>query len=55
MISKAYRSTRVNDVDWERIACGREGVDITLGLDVASTTFGRFVDGLMAGSNARGA
>ncbi len=34
MISKAYRATRVNDVDWERIACGREGVDVTLGVDV---------------------
>ena len=34
MISKAYRSTRVNDVDWPRIYFGREGVDITLGVDV---------------------
>jgi hypothetical protein len=34
MISKAYRATRVIDVDWERIGCGREGVDITLGVDM---------------------
>jgi transposase len=34
MISKAYRATRVNDVDWDRLARGNEGVDITLGIDV---------------------
>ena len=34
MISRAYRATRVNDVDWDRLARGNEGVDITLGIDV---------------------
>ncbi|MGZ3303787.1 MAG: transposase [Isosphaeraceae bacterium] len=34
MSSKAYRSTRVNDVDWERLARGKEGLGITLGIDV---------------------
>ena len=34
MISKAYRATRVNDVDWDRLARGREGCDISLGIDV---------------------
>jgi len=34
MISKAYRATRVNDVDWEKLARGNEGLDITLGIDV---------------------
>jgi hypothetical protein len=26
MISKAYRATRVNDVDWDRLARGNEGL-----------------------------
>ena len=34
MISKAYRATRVKDVDWDRLARGHEGLDITLGIDV---------------------
>src|SRR5262245_16352086 len=34
MISKAYRATRVNDVDWDRLARGHEGLDMTLGIDV---------------------
>jgi transposase len=34
MISRAYRATRVNDVDWAKLACGNEGVGITLGIDV---------------------
>jgi transposase len=34
MISKAYRATRVNDVDWDRLARGNEGVDITVGIDM---------------------
>src|SRR5215467_5032350 len=34
MISKAYRATRVNEVDWERLARGHEGCDLTLGIDV---------------------
>ena len=34
MISKAYRATRVNQVDWDRLARGHEGLDITLGIDV---------------------
>jgi transposase len=35
MISRAYRATRVNDVDWDRLARGNEGQDITLGIDVS--------------------
>src|SRR5262245_1146434 len=38
MISKAYRATRVNDVDWGRLARGNEGVDLTLGVDVGQHT-----------------
>jgi Transposase len=34
MVSRAYRATRVNDVDWNRLARGNEGLDITLGIDV---------------------
>jgi transposase len=34
MISKAYRATRVNDVDWDRLARGNDGMGITLGIDV---------------------
>jgi transposase len=34
MSSRAYRSTRVNDVDWERIARGKEGLGVTVGIDV---------------------
>jgi transposase len=34
MNSRAYRATRVNDVDWNRLARGNEGLDITLGIDV---------------------
>ncbi len=34
MSRKAYRATRVNDVDWDRLARGKEGLDITLGIDV---------------------
>ena len=34
MISKAYRATRVNEVDWDRLARGHEGLDMTLGIDV---------------------
>jgi transposase len=34
MISKAYRATRVNDVDWDRLARGSEGLEISLGIDV---------------------
>jgi transposase len=34
MNSRAYRATRVNDVKWDEIARGREGVGITLGVDV---------------------
>jgi transposase len=35
MIRKAYRATRVNDVDWDKLARGNEGVDIVLGVDVS--------------------
>ena len=34
MISKAYRATRVNDVNWEQLSRGKEGVDITVGVDI---------------------
>jgi transposase len=34
MISKAYRATRVNHVDWDRLARGHDGLDLTLGIDV---------------------
>jgi transposase len=34
MSRKAYRATRINDVDWDRLAREKEGLDITLGVDV---------------------
>jgi transposase len=34
MNRKAYRATFVNDVKWDQLALGREGVGITLGVDV---------------------
>jgi transposase len=34
MSSKAYRATRVNDVNWEQLARGKEGLGVTLGVDV---------------------
>src|SRR3954466_13372224 len=34
MNRKAYRATRVNDVNWEQIARGKEGLGATLGVDV---------------------
>jgi transposase len=34
MKRKAYRGTRVNDVDWDQLAQGKEGVGITLGVDI---------------------
>jgi hypothetical protein len=34
MISKAYRATRVNQVDGDRLARGHDGLDLTLGIDV---------------------
>jgi len=34
MKSRAYRATRVNDVNWDEIARGREGLGITVGVDV---------------------
>ena len=37
MVSKAYRATRVNDVDWDRLAAGNESVNITLGIDVGNS------------------
>ncbi len=37
VISKAYRATRVNDVDWDRLEKGNEGVNITLGIDVGKS------------------
>ena len=38
MSKKAYRATRVNDVDWDRLAGPREGLGITLGIDVGKRT-----------------
>jgi transposase len=38
MNRKAYRAIRVNDVNWEQLARGREGVGIALGLDVGKYT-----------------
>ena len=38
MSKKAYRATRVNDVDWDRLARAREGLGITLGIDVGKHT-----------------
>ena len=38
MNSRAYRATRVNDVKWVEIARGREGLGITLGVDVGKLT-----------------
>jgi transposase len=34
MISRAYRATGVNGVNWDEIARGKEGLGITLGVDV---------------------
>jgi transposase len=34
MKRKAYRATRVNDVNWEELARGREAVGIALGVDI---------------------
>jgi transposase len=48
MSSKAYRSTRIKDVNWNELARGREGVAITLGIDVGKSTLWplcRWMDG----------
>jgi transposase len=34
MSSKAYRTTGVNEVNWEQLARGREALGVTLGIDV---------------------
>jgi transposase len=34
MSSKAYRATGVNEVNWEQLARGTEGLGVTLGIDV---------------------
>jgi transposase len=34
MNRKAYRATRVKDVNWDQVAQGKEGLEITLGVDV---------------------
>jgi hypothetical protein len=34
MKRKAFRGTRVNEVNWNELALGREGVGLTLGVDV---------------------
>jgi transposase len=38
MNRKAYRATLVNDVNWDQLARGRDGVGITLGVDVGKFT-----------------
>src|SRR5262249_48870079 len=38
MSKKAYRATRVNDVDWDRLARAKEGLSISLGIDVGKHT-----------------
>jgi transposase len=38
MNRKAYRAIRVNDVNWEPLARGRQGVGLTLGVDVGKYT-----------------
>ena len=38
MKSRAYRATSVNEVKWDEIARGREGLGITLGVDVGKLT-----------------
>jgi len=35
---KAYRATRVNDVNWDQLARGKEGLAISLGIDVGQYT-----------------
>ena len=34
MVSKAYRATRVNNVDWDQLLRGNEGAGITLRIEV---------------------
>jgi len=34
MKSRAYRATNVKDVDWQRLVLGRDGQEVTVGLDV---------------------
>ena len=34
MSKRAYRATRVNDVNWDQLAQGKDGLDIALGVDV---------------------
>jgi transposase len=34
MSRKAYRATNVNDMNWEQLALGKEGLGVTLGVDV---------------------
>lgn len=48
MNSRAYRATRVNDVKWDELGRGSEGVGITLGVDVGKLSLWavcRWVDG----------
>jgi hypothetical protein len=54
MNRKAYRATCVKDVNWDQLARGREGVGITLGVDVGKYTVGPFVDGPMVVSSGPG-
>ena len=48
MSKRAYRATWVNDVNWDQLAQGKEGLDITLGVDVGKYSLWavcRWVDG----------
>src|SRR5438105_3059064 len=48
MSSKAYRATRVNDVNWDQVARGKESLGIALGIDVGKYDLwvvGRWADG----------
>ena len=54
MSKRAYRATRVNDVNWDQLAQGKDGLDIALGVDVGKYALGRFVDGPMVSSNVLG-
>ena len=48
MSSKAYRATRVNEVNWAQIARGKEGLGATVGIDVGKfdlLVICRWVDG----------
>ena len=45
MSKRAYRATRVNDVNWDQLAQGKDGLDITLGVDVGVVTYASWIAG----------